>query len=342
MLRTIVKIFLWLLAAIMTLVIIGFIAFQISPRPGAYVIARLFDGPVKITDKPTYEIAHQQIAVKTDLTYVSKHKKNTYDLYLPKHTTESIPVLIWVHGGGYVGGDKTGMTEFATKIAADANIAVVSMNYELAPDATYPSQVTQVHDLIQSLQKTAHPDLDLTTVMLGGDSAGAQIALQYATIESNPAYAKEMKLTPLLSQNLKGVISYCGPVDLQQTAHQSSTNQAMRFFVKTVAWSLLGEKNWQTNPKLAQASLVKHVTKDFPPTYITDGNAYSFQEQGLALENRLKTLNVPVTSLFYTDNPKQINHEYQFDYSQSEAQTCYAQTLTFLKQFRATTSDKPS
>lgn len=36
MLRTIIKFFLWLLAAIMTLVIIGFIAFQVSPRPGAY------------------------------------------------------------------------------------------------------------------------------------------------------------------------------------------------------------------------------------------------------------------------------------------------------------------
>lgn len=84
------------------------------------------------------------------------------------------------------------------------------------------------------------------------------------------------------------------------------------------------------------------MTKDFPPTYITDGNAYSFQEQVQALENRLKTLNVPVTGLFYTDNPKQINHEYQFDYSQPEAQTCYVQTLTFIKQLQPAASPNPS
>ena len=44
----------------------------------------------------------------------------------------------------------------------------------------------------------------------------------------------------------------------------------MHFFVKTVAWSLIGTKDWQTDERLYQASLVDQVSKDFPPTYITD------------------------------------------------------------------------
>lgn len=278
--RKLLKIALWLLAVIVTGIAVVFIAFQVSPRPGAYLIGRMFNGPVKITDPQTYNIAEKQVTLTSDLTYTSKHQKNTYDLYLPKNTDKPLPVLIWAHGGGFVGGDKSGMKEFATRIAADA-----------------------------------------------------QIALQYATVQTNPNYAKDLTMTPTVPNAIKGVISYCGPVDLKQTAQQKSSSRAMRFFVKTVAWSLLGEKNWQTNPKLEQASLVSHVTKDFPPTYITDGNAYSFQEQGMALENRLKALSVPITGLFYPNDKKEITHEYQFNNNTPEAKTCYDQTLSFVKQY---------
>lgn len=56
-------------------------------------------------------------------------------------------------------------------------------------------------------------------------------------------------------------------------------------------------KDWKTSEQLKEA-VADHVSKEFPPTYITDGNAYSFQEQGQALENRLTELKVPVQSLF--------------------------------------------
>lgn len=331
--RKLLKIALWLLAVIVTGIAVVFIAFQVSPRPGAYLIGRMFNGPVKITDPKTYNIAEKQVSFTSDLTYTSKHQKNTYDLYLPKNIDKPLPVLIWAHGGGFVGGDKSGMKEFATRIAADAHVAVVALNYELAPNAHYPNQVKQIDELVKQLQKNNNTALDLNALFFGGDSAGSQIALQYATVQTNPNYAKDLTMTPTVPNAIKGVISYCGPVDLKQTAQQKSSSRAMRFFVKTVAWSLLGEKNWQTNPKLEQASLVSHVTKDFPPTYITDGNAYSFQEQGMALENRLKALSVPITGLFYPNDKKEITHEYQFNNNTPEAKTCYDQTLSFVKQY---------
>lgn len=71
----------------------------------------------------------------------------------------------------------------------------------------------------------------------------------------------------------------------------------------------LGTHQWQKSVELKQASLVDHVTTEFPPTYITDGNAYSFQDQGLAFEKKLKQLGVPVTSQFFnhTSSPSHMN-----------------------------------
>ena len=43
------------------------------------------------------------------------------------------------------------MKEFATRLVADSSVAFISMNYELAPDAPYPSQLQQVNELVQFL-----------------------------------------------------------------------------------------------------------------------------------------------------------------------------------------------
>jgi acetyl esterase len=322
----------WLGISIVGIILVVVIAFQVSPKPGAYVIGHLFSDTITITDEANYNKAKASVHVIEDEVYPSKYKKNTYDIYYPKNSEKAVPVLIWVHGGGYVSGDKVGVKEFATKLAADAQIAIVTMNYEPAPNSQYPNQVMQVNELVQQLKKDKKAMLDLSNVLFGGDSAGAQIALQYVTIQTNKNYAKEMKMKQIVDpETIKGTLSYCGPVDLQQVAKQQSDNRFMRFFVRTVAWSLLGQKDWKNDDRLFQASLVDHVTKDFPPTYITDGNAYSFQDQGIALEKKLEELNVPVKGLFFKDEEKEVSHEYQFDYSLPESKECYEQTQAFIK-----------
>ncbi len=283
----------------------------------------------------------KQPLVCSPIVLISRNsKKNNYDIYSPKDSEAPLPTLIWVHGGGYVSGDKVGVKEFATKLASDAHIAVVAMNYEPAPSSQYPNQVVQVNELVQQLKKENNQKLDLSKLIFGGDSAGAQIALQYVTIQTNQQYAKEMKMNQIIDPSaIKGAISYCGPVDLQQTAKQQSSDRLMHFFVKTVAWSLIGTKDWQTDERLYQASLVDQVSKDFPPTYITDGNAYSFQDQGIAFANKLKELDVPVDELFYKDQKKEISHEYQFNYTLPESKTCYDKTERFIENcFRSTTA----
>ena len=331
--RKIVRFILWLLGIIVVICLGVFLAFQLSPKPGAWVINQLFAGEVEIKDSASYDKALPNVQLQENQTYPSSRKKNTFDLYYPQTSKQAVPVVLWVHGGGYVGGDKSGMKEFATRLVADSSVAFISMNYELAPDAPYPSQLQQVNELVQFLleKKQAYPMLDLSKLFIGGDSAGAQIALQYATVQTNANYAKELGMTAALpASHLKGTLSYCGPVDLKQMANQQSDNRFMKFFVKTVAWSLLGTKDWQTSAELQEVSLVDKVTKEFPPTYLTDGNSFSFQDQGLALVQRLKTLNVPVSTLFFKDKKATITHEYQFDYQTKEAKQCYQETVQFV------------
>lgn len=166
---------------------------------------------------------------------------------------------------------------------------------------------------------------------MGGDSAGAQIALQYAALQTNNDYARQMNVEQVIpKKNLKGTLSYCGPVDIKQQVNQSSDNRFINFFIRTVAWSLIGTKNWHNSKELQEASVASHLTKDFPPTYVTDGNTLTFSEQGITLVERLIELKIPVQSLFHTENAKQIPHEYQFDFSTDEAKQSYQKTVEFI------------
>ena len=109
--RKIVRFILWLLGIIVVICLGVFLAFQLSPKPGAWVINQLFAGEVEIKDSASYDKALPNVQLQENQTYPSSRKKNTFDLYYPQTSKQAVPVVLWVHGGGYVGGDKSGMKE---------------------------------------------------------------------------------------------------------------------------------------------------------------------------------------------------------------------------------------
>lgn len=181
---------------ILTIALVVFVSFQVSPKPSALIVKRLFSGKVVIRDVDRYEAAKLSVQSVKDLVYPSKYKTNTFDVYSPLNAQEKTPVLFWLHGGGFVGGDKESIEEFATYLVNATGLIVVSMNYQVAPDLHYPGQVEQVGELYSFVKRAlaeqpAFAAMDLDRVMFGGDSAGAQIAAQFVTIQTNEAYASD-------------------------------------------------------------------------------------------------------------------------------------------------------
>ncbi|MEO5674450.1 MAG: alpha/beta hydrolase [Chitinophagales bacterium] len=99
------------------------------------------------------------------------------DLYLPQEVSK-VPVLIWLHGGAFTGGDKANAHKYAYMFA-QKGIAVASVNYRLAPGAHYPAQIQDVKGAIRFLRANAekyHLDADHIGVL--GTSAGGSLACQ--------------------------------------------------------------------------------------------------------------------------------------------------------------------
>lgn len=330
-LKLIWKVLLTLLALLVILISTAVVAVNVSPKPFASLVRWQFSGGVGGNFRPPiFSELSPKVRVEKDISYPSRYKSNSLDIFSPKDISTPLPTVIWTHGGGFVGGDKSDIETWATLVAAKG-YTVVSINYELAPQQQYPGPLVQLGEVYEVLKREPQrfPTVDTRRLIFGGDSAGAQITSQFIALQTNPDLATSMKLSAVVPrENLLGVILYCGPYDLK-SLHDSGSFVG-RFFIRQMGWSYFGVRDWRNTPSATQASTIQYVTKDFPPTFITDGNQASFEPDARKLEAAIKEKGVSIESLYFPIERVKLGHEYQFNLSLPESMECFDRTLKFL------------
>lgn len=192
--------------------------FCCSPMPVVRMLRKGGDAPSGWPeDEPDAAI---QVNVEKDLVYPSEYGRNLYDLYLPKELAGPVPVVVWAHGGAFVAGNRSGVENWAVCLAHHG-YAVAAVEYQWAPEAHWPAQVNQLCECCNRLKDD--PRLDMSRVIIAGDSAGAHMAAQFALIHTSKTFRQETGLVPVLSAGaLKAVLLYCGPYDIDQMANPKS------------------------------------------------------------------------------------------------------------------------
>jgi len=108
------------------------------------------------------------------------HVRNTFDLWLVEDPPPA-PLLLWIHGGGFARGDKSGFSTQMKDACLDAGIAFGAVNYRFSTTAPYPAPM---HDCARAVQTIRHNaarwNLDPTRLAATGGSAGAGISLWLA------------------------------------------------------------------------------------------------------------------------------------------------------------------
>lgn len=100
----------------------------------------------------------------------------TLDLHLPSQGKSPHPAVVWVHGGGFVSGDKQGYAQQLMDPLFAAGFAMVSVNYRLAPKHPFPACVDDVETAISFIKSHAQEwAIDSSRLVLMGDSAGGLI-----------------------------------------------------------------------------------------------------------------------------------------------------------------------
>lgn len=158
------------------------------------------------------------ISIHRDIQYADD-ERNRLDLFVPVGKANPRPVLIYVHGGGFVAGDKwTPGTPFFDNVgvwSVQNGLIGINMTYRLAPQHGWPSGIEDMHNLVQWIKKNGSDyAIDIERIYFIGHSAGATHVASY--IAHPEIYQPD-------DHGLAGVILMSGIYDLSSMEHNDNT-----------------------------------------------------------------------------------------------------------------------
>jgi acetyl esterase/lipase len=316
--------------SVVLILIMGFIGVgtQWTPKITVFLLKSFIETASRDTNRKDVMIS-DGITHVADVPYADEGRNDsTLDIYYPSVTTEILPVVLWVHGGGWVLGDKEDIADYAIQLAEQGYV-VVSMNYALAPDTKYPIPVIQTNQALTYVKNHADEfQGDPENIFLAGNSAGAQIASQTAAVVTNPSLTKLMNITPTVDpEELRGVLLFCGPYNLSTVANTGFP------LIRTFLWSYTGIKTFEDYPRLDEMSTVLQATTEYPPAFITSGNDDPLTSQSVELAQVLKRLDVDAETLFFSTSSEKLGHDYQFDLESEAGQQAMQSAVRFMQQY---------
>lgn len=253
-----------------------------------------------------------------NISYGPHGSENLLDIYYPETQGAKLPVIVSIHGGGYFYGDKE-LYRFYTMALAKEGFVVLNFNYRLAPAAMYPAPLEDTNNVMAWLvANQADYPVDLEQLFIVGDSAGGQLAEQYATMQTNPAYGKLFPF-PLAPIKIKGLGLNCGVYFI---GTKTAINADFPFY--------FGEE--LTESISEQFPVESYLTAEFPPTSLTTATDDFLRDLAQPLAEQLVSLGVQATAKVYRDPAGgKLTHVFHINQKLAVSRECNQEQVDFFK-----------
>jgi acetyl esterase/lipase len=212
------------------------------------------------------------------------------DVFKPKEAAASArPCVVWIHGGGWQGGDKSSGGRLLASLVGSGNYVGVSVGYRLTDVAPWPAQIHDCKAAIRYIRANSQKlGIDPERIGVWGSSAGGHLVSMLGT--SGDVKEVEGNLgTTGVSSRVACVVDYCGPSDFPNF---ELTNGARGPITKLLE-GLPAEKT-----EIARhASPITYVSKDDPPFLVVHGTSDATvpYDQGVRFHAALKAAGVNAT-----------------------------------------------
>lgn len=238
-----------------------------DPPPGfenaAEAKAALVSGKVKTI--PLIQITPPEVTIKRDIVYgAAGDRPLKLDLYSPTEAQEPLPGILFIHGGGWKHGKKEDYYTYGITFARMGYV-FASVGYRLSGEAPYPAAVHDVKAAVRWMRsQAASIGVDPDRIGVGGGSAGAHLAMMIGYTSDIEKFDGNNG-HPGVSSRVQAVANIYGPTDLTTAfaREQSVSGSLLRPF--------FGGTYDEQPEKYAEASPIRYVTPDDPPTLILHG-----------------------------------------------------------------------
>jgi acetyl esterase/lipase len=211
----------------------------------------------------------------------------------PVGTTGVLPVVLYVHGGGWVLGNAGTHDRLVRELAVGIGAAVVFVEYTPAPDAHYPVQIEQAYAVAQWVTKDGSSEgLDGGRMAVAGDSVGGNMTAALAIM------AKQRGDVHFVQQSM-----YYPVTDAAQDTDSYRTFKDGPFLTaKAMAWfwdnySPHSEPRNEITASPLRATLSD--LKGLPPAFLIVDENDVLRDEGEAYAGRLREAGVPITTVRY-------------------------------------------
>lgn len=208
-----------------------------------------------------------------DIPYIDDGERaHLLDIYYPENTTEKLPVIIDIHGGGWMYGYKEINKYFCLKLA-QKGFLVASINYRLAGDILFDEQIRDIFSALKWLgENLKNYPADINNIFLAGDSAGGHFACVTTAVNLNEDMRKDFSVD-YIGYDFKAVATICPAVDLLSPDFLMNVNVPI----------LLGEKA-RKSPYRKYLDVKQIVSDKFPPFYINTASGDFLRNQAYKLK----------------------------------------------------------
>ena len=184
------------------------------------------------------------------------------DIVRPAEQAGPLPVILFIHGGGWQAGNKRDGLQTLYGLAKQGYVAA-SVQYRLAPDSHFPAQIHDVKAAVRYVRSHAQElNIDPDRIGIMGGSAGAHLALLLATTDRADGLEGTNEGDEVVSSRVQAVFSVAGPTDLTPVFPKSSEYMVNAF---------IGQTRADAPDQYAKASPIHYVSAGDTPIFAVHG-----------------------------------------------------------------------
>jgi acetyl esterase/lipase len=269
------------------------------------------EDPSSIRERTITALAKLPVEAHFDQDYAGlSNPKQMLDLFLPKERTadEKLPVLVFIHGGGWTGGDRGPSAGAVLPFVASGHYAGITVSYRLAPEAHWPAQIHDCKAAIRWIRGNAETfGLDASRIAVWGSSAGGHLVSLLGTTHGVAELEGEIGPFAAESSQVTCVINQCGPMDFSKALMFADGKPVVE---DPAVVALIGGSVAE-NPDLIKAvSPVTYVTPNDAPFLTLHGMKDKRVDfvQATAIETALEAAGVPSILIGVTEGGHGLSH----------------------------------